>query len=138
MNINTVQGDSIEVLLRQLGATRISKVSSTLYFIKFDLGDGWEISYTYNINAKDQYFLQRIEPYPIGRGLFNDEYEIVSFISKDLKKFLNARKVNSIIDNVEELFLNYNVDGDDLKTLNKELNDILNDIDYIEKHTKKI
>ncbi|OJT79663.1 hypothetical protein BM530_00625, partial [Clostridioides difficile] len=47
-------------------------------------------------------------------------------------------KVNSIIDNVEELFLNYNVDGDDLKTLNKELNDILNDIDYIEKHTKKI
>ena len=52
MNINTVQGDSIEVLLRQLGATRISKVSSTLYFIKFDLGDGWEISYTYNINAK--------------------------------------------------------------------------------------
>ncbi|HBF0594641.1 TPA: hypothetical protein KNN84_002607 [Clostridioides difficile] len=151
MNINTVQGDSIEVLLRQLGATRISKVSSTLYFIKFDLGDGWEISYTYNINAKDQYFLQRIEPYPIGRGLFNDEYEIVSFISKDLKKFLNAknssnfktfvevtRKVNSIIDNVEELFLNYNVDGNDLKTLNKELNDILNDIDYIEKHTKKI
>lgn len=93
MNINTVQGDSIEVLLRQLGATRISKVSSTLYFIKFDLGDGWEISYTYNINAKDQYFLQRIEPYPIGRGLFNDEYEIVSFISKDLKKFLNAKIV---------------------------------------------
>ena len=37
MNINTVQGDSIEVLLRQLGATKISKVSSTLYFIKFEL-----------------------------------------------------------------------------------------------------
>ncbi|TQW74225.1 hypothetical protein D1N74_18675, partial [Clostridioides difficile] len=46
---------SIEVLLRQLGATRISKVSSTLYFIKFDLGDGWEISYTYNINASTIY-----------------------------------------------------------------------------------
>ncbi|EGT4198046.1 hypothetical protein EPL66_14085, partial [Clostridioides difficile] len=59
--------------------------------------------------------------------------------SSNFKTFVEVtRKVNSIIDNVEELFLNYNVDGDDLKTLNKELNDILNDIDYIEKHTKKI
>ena len=57
--IDSVSGDSIEILLRQLGASKIQKVQGNLYFIKFILDDGFEVMYTYNINAKKQYFLQR-------------------------------------------------------------------------------
>lgn len=61
--IDSVNGDSIEIRLRQLGASKIQKVQGCLYFIKFILDDDFEVMYTYNINAKNKYFLQRIEPY---------------------------------------------------------------------------
>lgn len=151
MNINTTKGDSIEFLLRQIGATEIKKVRGLLYFIKFKLDENLEIFYTYNINSKNQYFLQRIKPYPIPQGAFIDEYEIVSFIKKDLHKFNNAKvssnfksfldvskKVNSINYNMEKLFLNYNVDAQDLLKLDKELNDILNQIEESKKTSEKI
>ncbi|GAA3646280.1 hypothetical protein [Asaccharospora irregularis] len=151
MNINTVQGDSIEILLRQIGAKRIEKVRGLLYFIEFELDENLKVSYSYNINSHDNYFLQRIKPYPINQGLFTDEHEIVSFITKDIKKFKNAKnstnfdtfldvtkKVNSITHNVEHLFLNYNVSGKDLKNLDKALDTILNEIIYIKDHAKKV
>lgn len=151
MNINTTKGDSIEFLLRQIGATDIKKVRGLLYFIKFKLDEDLEISYTYNINSKNQYFLQRIKPYPIPQGAFVDEYEIVSFIKKDLHKFNNAKissnfksflelskKVNSINYSMEELFLNYNVDSQDLLKLDKKLNDILDQIEESKNIFEKI
>ena len=88
------KGDSIEILLRQIGATNITKVKGYLYFIKFKI-DNLEIVYTYNINHKNKYFLQRIEPYPLGKGAFKDEMEIVSFIKKDLSKFKVAKDLLS-------------------------------------------
>ena len=39
--------------------------------------------YTYNINAKNKYFLQRIEPYPIPHGTFSNEVKIVDFIKSN-------------------------------------------------------
>jgi hypothetical protein len=151
MNENTAIGDSIEVLLRQLGATKISKVRSYLYFIEFKLSEEWKVTYSYNINTKDQFFLQRIKPYPIPQGVFTDEYEVVSFITKDLNKFENAKnssnfstfvevtnKVNSINEEMERLFLNYNVDSEDLKDLNENLNKILRNISKSEKNSKKL
>ena len=81
--IDSVKGDSIEILLRQLGAAKIQKVHGNLYFIKFILDDGFEVMYTYNINAKNKYFLQRIEPYPIPHGTFSNEVKILDYIKKD-------------------------------------------------------
>ena len=85
--IDSVKGDSIEILLRQLGAAKIQKVHGNLYFIKFILDNDFEVMYTYNINAKNKYFLQRIEPYPIPHGTFSNEVKIVDFIKKDIAKF---------------------------------------------------
>jgi len=85
MNINNAQGDSIETLLRQMGASDVTKIRGLLYFMTFKISDDVEISYSYNINTKNKYFLQRIKPYPIPQGVFSDEYEIVSFIKKDLE-----------------------------------------------------
>lgn len=151
MNVNSAQGDAIETLLRQMGAYDIVKVRGLLYFMKFKLNDKFEISYSYNINAKKQYFLQRIKPYPIPQGVFSDEYEVVSFITKDLKKFNNAmnssnfnlfldvtKKVNSVTSKMEDLFLNYNVDKDEFLRLNKELDDIVNEINFSKDKSKRL
>lgn len=151
MNVNTAQGDAIETLLRQIGASQVTKVRGLLYFIKFKLNEDLEISYVYNINAKNQYFLQRIKPYPIPQGIFTDEYEIVSFIKKDLNKFTKAmnssnfnlflsvtKKLNLACYNMENLFLNYNVNSNDFERLNKELNDILNEIEFAKTNSKDL
>ncbi|RDY23754.1 hypothetical protein CHF27_006420 [Romboutsia maritimum] len=150
MNVNTAKGDSIEVLLRQIGATQITKVRGILYFIKFKLNEKVELSYVYNINAKNKYFLQRIKPYPITQGIFTDEYEIVSFIKEDLSKFNNVQnrntfdsfldlnnKIINTADNLENLFLNYVVNDDDFSKLDKSLNDILYLIENIETNSKQ-
>lgn len=151
MNANTAKGDTIEILLRQIGASEIKKVRGILYFIKFNLGKDIEVSYTYNINAKNKYFLQRIKPYPIPQGIFINEQKIVEFIKKDLIKFNNSmnsrnfnlflnatNKINLAASNLENLFLNYNVNSDDFIKLDKELNDILQEIEISKLNAKEL
>ncbi|HSQ89826.1 hypothetical protein [Romboutsia sp.] len=151
MNINNAQGDTIEILLRQMGASDVTKIRGLLYFMTFKLSDDVEISYSYNINTQDKYFLQRIKPYPIPQGVFSDEYEIVSFIKKDLQKFRTAinssnfnlfidvaKKVNNITYMAEYLFLNYNVNVNELLRINKELDDILKEIEIAKTTSKEI
>lgn len=136
--LNTAYGDTVESRLRYIGATDIKKINGILYFIEFKIDDNLQVSYTYNINSKNKYFLQRLQPYPIPEGIFEEEYEIVSFIEKDIKKFINAKKshnfdlflditskLNTISLDIEKLFLNYNINKIDLDILESELNDIL-------------
>lgn len=151
MNANTTKGDTIEILLRQIGASEIKKVRGILYFIKFNLENNIEVSYTYNINAKNKYFLQRIKPYPIPQGTFINEHKIVEFIEKDLIKFHNAmnsrnfnlflnatNKINLAASKLENLFLNYNVNSEDFIKLDKELNDILQEIENSKINAKEL
>ena len=144
------KGDSIEILLRQIGATKISRVRGFLYFIKFKIDD-LDITYTYNINHKNQYFLQRIEPYPLGKGIFDNEIEIVSFIQKDLNKFKKAKNldnfnnflnlnstITSLTTDVENLFLNYDISDIDIKQLEEALNVFLDKIQECKKNINDI
>ena len=146
----STKGDSIEILLRQIGATKITKVKGYLYFIKFKIGD-LDINYTYNINHKNQYFLQRIEPYPLPKGVFDNEIEIVSFIKKDLVKFKKAKKlenfdeflklnnnITNLTNEVEHLFLNCNISNLDIDDLQNYLNVFINKIEEYKKIYKKI
>lgn len=133
MNSTSVKGDTIETRLRCLGASDIQRIHGILYFVTFKAGDK-EVSYTYNINAKDKYFLQRIKPYPIPEGIFSDEEQVVEFIKRDLKKFRNAEhshnfsqfvevtnKISATSKEIEHFFLNYNVDKECLEALSTEL-----------------
>lgn len=133
MNASSVKGDTIEARLRCLGASDVQKVQGMLYFVSFTDSDT-EVSYTYNINAKNKYFLQRIKPYPIPEGIFSDEEQVVEFIKRDLKKFRNAEHshnftqfievtnmINETTKEIETFFLNYNVDKECLEALSHEL-----------------
>lgn len=151
MNSNTIEGDLIEVSLRQLGATRVKEISSVMYFVEFALTDTLTISYIYNITHKEKYYLQRVKPYPIPQGKFADEREIVDYITKDVNKFRNAtrssnfqafldvtEKVGTITDCMEKLFLNYNVHGNDLNLLNTQLDSLISDMDTIRRSAKEL
>lgn len=149
--LDNAYGDTIEARLRYIGATEIKKIHGILYFIEFEIDDNLKVSYTYNINSKNKYYLQRIRPYPIPEGVFDKEYEIVSFIEKDIQKFINAKKsnnfdlflkitdeLNTICFDIEELFLNYNIDKMDLDKLKYELDNILNLFENSRKRSPKI
>lgn len=150
IDTSSTKGDSIEVLLRQIGATKITKVKGYLYFIKFNI-DEIEITYTYNINHKNQYFLQRIEPYPLGKGVFNNEIEIVSFIKKDISKFKAAKqlidfdkflnlnnKVADLTTKLEHLFLNYDVSSIDIEKLQSMLDSFGEEVNDLRKNSRKV
>lgn len=150
MNTNSVKGDTIEMRLRYLGATDIQKVQGTLYFVEFKQ-DTHSVSYAYNVNAKNKYFLQRIKPYPIPEGIFSDEQQVVEFIKKDLNKFRNAKLSRNFEDfieltntltaaaqDMERFFLNYNVDKECLDYLLKDLNGIRSTIEQAKKRSEHI
>lgn len=150
IDTSSTKGDSIEILLRQIGATRITKVKGYLYFIKFKIDDV-DITYTYNINHKNQYFIQRIEPYPLGKGVFSHEIEIVTFIKKDLSKFKAAKqlidfdkflslnnKAAYLTTDLENLFLNYDVSNIDINKLENMLDSFKSEINLIRKNSKEM
>ncbi|MGL6174643.1 MAG: hypothetical protein ACRC1P_08565 [Cellulosilyticaceae bacterium] len=124
MNQTLAQGDTIETRLRLMGATDVQRVQGILYYVTFAFEDGNEVSYVYNINAKGQYFLQRIKPYPLPEGIFSNVEQVVEFIKRDFKKFKNAKNssnfpqfleltntMNLVSHDMESFFLNYNVDN---------------------------
>ena len=74
----STKGDSIEILLRQIGATKITKVKGYLYFIKFKIGD-LDINYTYNINHKNQYLIIGRNP----KNLFTTSDNLFELVSEN-------------------------------------------------------
>jgi hypothetical protein len=146
--IDSVNGDSIEIRLRQLGASKIQKVQGCLYFIKFILDDDFEVMYTYNINAKNKYFLQRIEPYPIPNGTFSTEVKIVKFRkgikSEHFDDFLEATaQANKFVRQLDDFYLNYQVEEDSLVSdslgqINTTIDNLNKRLESLINHSKKI
>lgn len=151
MNISSVNGDLIGIKLRQLGAKSIREFNSTMHIVEFDLGDGLLVSYVFNITQGDKYFLQRMRPYAMVHGKFATDQEIVSFISRDISKFRNAKKSRNfktfiqvseqsihLAEAMEELFLNYNVDGENLNAIEKHVAEIAGTIGRLTKTSEQI
>ena len=123
MNRNTVTGDFININLRQLGATSIKEFNSIMHIAEFDLGDGLIVSYVF----------------------------IIDFITEDLKRFENAKNSHNfntfllishlghhITENIEQLFLNYNVDADKLEAIENSLEDSLVEIQSLFEKSDKL
>lgn len=85
MDIYSSRQDKLAMELHQLGAT-VKSLHGIVCYISFMI-DNTKITYLYNINKDNQYFLQRISPYPLSVGAFNTEGDIVKFIKDDIKKF---------------------------------------------------
>ncbi len=151
MNKNTVTGDFININLRQLGATSIKEFNSIMHIAEFDLGDGLIVSYLFNITRHNKYFLQRVEPYAMIHGKFASDQEIIDFITEDLKRFQNAKNSHNfdtfliishlghhVTENIEKLFLNYNVDSENLENIQDEMENSLRHILSLFDNSEKI
>jgi len=115
----------------------IKVVSSQMVYVSFDITEEIKVSYVYNINKKNKYFLERIKPYPISVKEFETADDICNIIKIDIEQFRNAAKSHNIYDFIkinyelhnnilsfEDLFLYYNIDS-------KTLNEIKTNIDNI-------
>ncbi|KRQ87817.1 hypothetical protein ABG79_00622 [Caloramator mitchellensis] len=124
-----------EMLLRQMGAKVICYVGKQCY-VKFNI-EGYEISYAYNINSKEKYFLQRVKPYPMVAGVFEDLKDVVTLIEIDVEQFRNVissgkfekflelnKKILDTARNLEDLFLYYKVDEKMFDEIMKEIDDV--------------
>ncbi len=148
MNANSITGDVINVRLRQLGACSIREINSIMHIVKFELDDGFEVDYVFNITKGNKYFLQRTRPYALAEGVLADAEAIVAFITEDISKFRSAQKssnfrtfiqsaalMNILLEKLENLFLNRNVDGDLLANFNRCIENDCGFLDAMEKHS---
>jgi len=122
--------------LIQMGAN-IKVVSSQMVYVSFDITEEIKVSYVYNINKKNKYFLERIKPYPISVKEFETADDICNIIKIDIEQFRNAAKSHNIYDFIkinyelhnnilsfEDLFLYYNIDSKTLKEIKTNIDNI--------------
>ncbi len=144
MNRNTVSGDIINLNLRQLGATVIRVFPSRMHIVNFDLGDGFIVSYVFNITRKDKFFLQRMRPYAMVKGMYADQKEIIEFIKDDITRFkmaiqLNdadkyinlAERIGNLYERMEHIFLHHKVDDTTFDRLNAEFGELAQEVENI-------
>lgn len=135
--------------LQQMGA-KVNVVNSKLCYVTFDVC-GFAVSYAYNVNAKDKYFLERIKPYPLALKVFDREEDVIEIIRIDLEQFKNAIKSHNINDFIdisrhlstqlkqfEDLFLYYNIPNEEIKTLIGHLENIDEDIERIKGKAERL
>lgn len=126
--------------LQQMGA-KVQVINSKMCYVKFDLS-GFAVEYSYNVNKKGQYFLERIKPYPLALRVFEREEDVIEIIEIDMEQFKNAIKshnINSFIDisrvfhetlsRFEDLFLYYNVPVEETDIITKKLKEIDDEIE---------
>ena len=131
----------IQEKLEEMNATKIQKLDSQMYLVNFDLKEDMRISYVFNITREGKYFLQRMRPYSMVHGKFSNEYEVLSFIKHDVEKFQNAanstnfmkfleisNKGLQLTEEIENAFMNYNVDGAILDEMNEKMEEVFDQI----------
>lgn len=142
MNFISAEQDNIDMMLTQMGA-KVKSIHGLVCYVSFKFNDT-EILYVYNINAKNQYYLQKVLPYPVGAGEFSSPAEVVDYIKKDIHYYKTALKssifndfvdinlkLHKTIHKMEEVFMNYNVPHEKMNEIEGKLNhidQILNEI----------
>ena len=135
-------GDIVTANLRQLGASSIKEVrNGVLYIAKFHLADGMELAYAFNITKEENFFLQRIAPYPMSYGQFNSADAITEFLKGDLEQFANAQNSHNFkrfleisetyresIVEWEKLFLSRNVSKEAMERMQQSAEELLQSI----------
>ena len=149
MDIVSAEQTSLDMALTQIGA-KVTSIHGLLCFVRYYIDDT-ELYYVYNINAKNQYYLQRVLPYPVGAGVFAKPDDIVEYIKNDIKQFENAsnssnfeefiettQRTHQTVHAIEEVFINYNVPLEKMQEIDTELSNITNILDDIKNKCVRI
>jgi hypothetical protein len=152
MNVNSTTQDILNMELKQIGA-KVRSVHGIVCYISFFVAN-IKITYLYNINKNNDFFLQRINPYPLSVGVFKKQSDIVNFIKKDIKRFEAASQHSCFqryidlnlgfyesLNKMENLFIDHDMSQKNFKKLESALDSLniamemieenIDDIDYI-------
>ena len=151
MYINNVDCDIIEMTCRQLGASQVRKIHGTLYIFEFDIGKDYKLSYSFNVNHKNEYHLHRIRPYPFLRSSITTAREVTDFIKTDLTRFQNAvqssnfkeliateEELLAVGQDIDSLFLNFNVNRPAIEGIRDELSRIRRLIEKVKESSMEL
>ena len=149
MDYTSAEQTNLDMLLTQIGA-KVKSLHGLICFVEFYINDT-RLLYIYNLNAKEQYALQRILPYPIGAGVFSSPEEVVGYIKEDIRQFKNASnsktfdafietgmKLHQTVHEMEDVFMHYNVPLDKLQEIQDELERIKSVLNEIKNTSDKI
>ncbi|QVK18753.1 hypothetical protein KHQ81_03300 [Mycoplasmatota bacterium] len=148
-NYINLEASKHQMKLVMMGAD-VKQIYSKLCYVRFDL-DRCRVSYVYNINKSNRYFLERIKPYPLPYRDFNNEEDIINEINFDIKQFQNAelsqniykfiqinKNIHNLMKEFEDLFLYYNVPKEKFAYLLDELSQISDMIKKVQNNSDKI
>lgn len=135
---------------KALGA-RVLDIQGIMFYIKFTLKNNIKLSYIYHLNPDNTYFLERIKPYSMAIGDFNNEEDVVDTIKVDLEQFENAinsknfntfididHKISKLVRIFEDLYLYYNIKPEDLVSLEGEVYKLLEKIIEIKSNSERV
>lgn len=135
--------------LKSIGA-RVIDIQGVMTLVKFDLS-GNKVSYLYHLNDDNTYFLERVRPYSMTVGNFENEEGIVDIIKVDIEQFRNAMQsknfsnfiqidynISKLVRIFEDLYLYYNIEKEDLDILNNEVNLVLDIIKGIQRKSERV
>ncbi|EOD00395.1 hypothetical protein [Caldisalinibacter kiritimatiensis] len=138
-----------EMKLEQMGA-KVEVINSLMCYVTFDL-EGTEISYVYNLNKKNNYFLERVEPYPQPAGTFKSIEDVIETIKIDIEQFKNAKRckvfdlfietnkaMTNVSRNFEDLYLYYNVPHEYTEQIKSKINEIKELIDEAKQNSERV
>jgi hypothetical protein len=136
--------------LKKLGA-KVLDIQGIMFYVKFILNDNVKLSYIYHLNPDNTYFLERIKPYSMAIGDYDNEEDIVDTIRVDLEQFKNAmnsknfvnfieidNKIAKLVRIFEDLYLYYNIETEDLDTLKDGVYNVLEIIKDIKSHSERV
>lgn len=136
--------------LKKLGA-RVLDIQGIMFYVKFILNDNVKLSYIYHLNPDNTYFLERIKPYSMAIGEYDNEEDIVDTIRVDLEQFKNAmnsknfvnfieidNKISKLVRIFEDLYLYYNIEEEDLDKLKDGVYNVLEIIKDIKGHSERV
>lgn len=136
--------------LKKLGA-RVLDIQGIMFYVKFILNDNVKLSYIYHLNPDNTYFLERIKPYSMAIGEYDNEEDIVDTIRVDLEQFKNAmnsknfvnfieidNKISKLVRIFEDLYLYYNIEEEDLDKLKDGVYNVLEIIKDIKSHSERV
>lgn len=135
--------------LKKLGA-RVIDIQGVMSLIKFNI-EGTKITYIYHLNDDNTYYMERIKPYTMPVGDYNTEEEIVDVIRVDIEQFKNAMhsknfskfieidyNISKLVRIFEDLYLYYNIKGEDLGKLDNEIHLLLDIIKQIKADSERV
>lgn len=134
-----MQANQHEMVLKQMGG-EVLQLPSKCCYVRFQIGD-FRLSYVYNINKSNRYFLERLKPYPLPLKEYENEEDVIETIKVDLEQFKNAansknidsfikinQELNQTAKAFEDLFLYFNVEKFHAESILNKIQEIKDEI----------